>query len=176
MTTISQIDKFLIFLYNCISNKGITMTSNIVELLKKEKELNKLLNSKLCPVSIGDDFKQLFGNRYYLKTRQWLDAVKKISLHDSKVKLYSERRNVHGYDISFKLDNVTVQSTTGELDTVDNNYIKISSKESLRMVNNRYILSFLIDEEKQEIAFMFEDKGLKKIVSLHYISIEFKFS
>lgn len=152
------------------------MTSNIFEILKKEKELNKLLNSKSCPVSIDDDFNELFGNRYYLKTSQWLDPIQHISLHDSKVKLYSERKNVHGYDISFKLDNVTVQSTTGDFDTINNNYIKISSKESLRMINNRYILSFLIDEENKEIAFMVEDKGDKKIVSLTYISVELNLS
>lgn len=44
------------------------------------------------------------------------------------------------------------------------------------MINNRYILSFLIDEENKEIAFMVEYNGDKKIVSLIYITIELNLS
>lgn len=163
-------------LYNVnLKIRGATMSSNIVKLLSTEKELNRLLNSKKCPDNIDAQFHKLFENPYYAETHQWLDKDQTISLHDGNVRNFSERKKVNGYEISFKIDNVSIYEDKQEVEYLHNSQFKISSKQSLRAINGRRILNFLIDEDKKEIAFIFEDSGYKKITSLTYNDIEFIF-
>lgn len=161
-------------LYNVnLKIRGATMFSNIVKLLNTEKELNRLLNSKKCPDNIDAQFHKLFENPYYAKTHQWLNKDQTISLHDGNVRAFSERKKVNGYEISFKIDNVSIYEDKQEVGYLHNSQFKILSNQSLRTINSRRILNFLIDEDKKEIAFIFDDNGYKKITSLNYSDIEF---
>jgi hypothetical protein len=161
-------------LYNInLKIRGSTMSSNLVKLLNTEKELNRLLNSKKCPDNIDSQFHELFENPYYAKTHQWLDKDQTISLHDGNVRNFSERKKFNGYEISFKIDNASIYEDKQEISYLSNSKFTILSKQSLRMINNRRILNFLIDEDKKEVAFIFDDNGYKKITSLNYSDIEF---
>lgn len=146
---------------------------NIKEILNIEKDLNNLLNLQDCPADITEQFNVLFNNKYYKKSYDWLDKNKTIPLHDSFVVNLSQKKEINEYNISFDLDYVSIYSGEEKIGYMKKSKFKIKSKESLRELNKKCILNFLIDEENKEIAFLYLNKTKRKVISIKYSKVEF---
>jgi hypothetical protein len=151
--------------------KEISM-SKLVELLNKEKDLSVLLNSPKCPSNIDDQFKELFNDKYYENTSNFYQKNGVSTLHDSYVKDLSQRKKLNSFDISFKIDSMPIYSENEQIGYVSNSELKISSSDSLRDISNKCILSFLIDEENKELAFLFLENNQRKVIGIKYNDIE----
>jgi hypothetical protein len=147
--------------------------SKLVELLTKEKDLNNLLNSPKCPSDIDEQFKELFNNQYYKNTSKYFEKNKVFTLHDGYVKDFSQKRKLNDFDISFKVDSMPIYNNGEQTGYVSNSEFKISSSQSLRDINDKCILNFLIDENKKEVSFLFLENNRRKVIGIEYKDIEF---
>lgn len=146
----------------------------IKEILEKEKLLNEILNNKNCPNDINEKFNDLFSNKYYENTRKWLDSNIDLSLHDSIITELSQKRDDNQFNIKFKLDSISLYNDTEQIGYIANSEFKVKSKQSLRDLNNKWILNFLIDETNKEIAFLYLTGNKKEIISIQYNEIAFQ--
>lgn len=147
--------------------------SNLIALLNKEKSLHKLLNSPNCPSDIDEQFKELFKNQFYKDTNIFFEKNKVSTMHDGFVKELSQKKKVNEFSISFKIDSMPIYSDKEQIGYITNSQFKLSSNESLRDINNKCILNFLIDEENKEMAFYFIDNNQGKVIGIKYNKIEF---
>jgi hypothetical protein len=140
--------------------------SKIVDILKKEKAFNDSGDNH-------EELMELFNSPYYQKTHDWFDRDKNLSLSDRVIGSFSQKKELNEYNISFKI-NMSIYNGREPIGDSDNNEFKIKSSESLRDLNKRYILNFLIDEENKEIAFLFLDNTNHRAVKgFKYSEIEF---
>lgn len=147
--------------------------TTLVQLLNKEKDLNNLLNSPKCPSDIDEQFKELFNEPSYKNTNTFFEKNKVSTMHDGYVKDFSQKRKLNDFDISFKIDSMPIYIDGKQTGYVYNSEMKVSSNESLRDINNKCILNFLIDEENKELAFLFLENNHRKVIGVKYNNIEF---
>lgn len=147
--------------------------NNIVKMLNQEKLLNELLNSTDCPDNIDEQFQALFNHSYYRETSHWFEKNKINTLHDGHIVGFSQKKALNDYNISFKIDSITMYDDKEEIGFITNSQFKINSSESLRCINNKWILNFLIDEQNKQIAFLYLDNNQKKVTSISYNHLDF---
>ena len=140
--------------------------SKIVDILQKEKAFNDSGDNH-------EELMELFNSPYYQKTHDWFDKSKTLSLSDRVITGFSQKKQLDEFNISFKI-NMSTYKDRQCLGNVENNEFKIKSSESLRDMNKRYILNFLIDEDNKEIAFLYLDNNNRSTVKgFKYTQIEF---
>lgn len=147
---------------------------DILSVLKKEKELNDLLNDENCPEDINEQFDVLFSNDCYVKTNEWFSKNNIFTLHDSFILNFSQKKQINEYQISFNIDSMPIYKDSENIGYTSNSKFKITSKDSLRELNNKCILSFLIDEEKKEIAFSILNNWKRHVVLFSFSEIAFE--
>lgn len=150
--------------------------SIITELLKKEYDLNELLNSKPRPDDIREQFKALFTNTYYKNTQKFLCTT----LFNGVVNNFVQQ----GDNTSFTIDCVILFKEIGdyqfdEIGTLENSGLCINGVNPFPNIDNKEIRHILIDEDNKEIAFILYsfDENNNKIniehISYNYTDISF---
>lgn len=147
---------------------------SILDTLLREKYLNEALNKKDWPDNINQLFEDLFGSKVYEESSKWLCPNAVISLHDSHISNFSQRKKINNYHTNFTIDYASLYDNKLSIGYLKNCKFSIVSKESLRPISNRCLLNFLIDEQKHEIAFMYLDNGFRRILSVSYTDIAFE--
>jgi hypothetical protein len=148
--------------------------NTLIKLLEKEKELNYSLNSKNFIKDIHQKFIELFNHQAYQNTAKFLDAKKEMSLHDSYIQNFSQKKKINGYHILFTVEPITIYEEKQEVGYIQNSVFEIITSESLRSIQNRCIMNFLIDENKKQLAFLVLEGNHKKVIGIDYEKIFFK--
>jgi hypothetical protein len=145
--------------------------NTLITILEEEKELNDLLSHSNCPKDIHEKFVKLFQKQEYQNTQKFLDKNEVLSLHDCYIVHFSQKKKLNDYQIVMELESISIYSKDQQIGYFKNSRLEIQSKESLRDVQGRCILNFLIDESNKEIAFLYLNNNKRKVLGIQYENI-----